>query len=136
MMDKRKVRAVPDRSLSDRYSTRYVIVDMETGEILDDAQGYGYRTAQKAYACWGYKTRDKSRDAEKAEKRAHIRAWMKENRKFMGALEEISFEIWKGSWGPEDRFNAKLVSELLKEWDLHPDFTAGELLREWGRHPI
>lgn len=38
---------------------RYIIVDAETGEILDDAQGYGYKTKQNAYKCWGYKHSDK-----------------------------------------------------------------------------
>ena len=28
---------------------------------VDDAQGYGYKSAQKAYAGWAYKNRDKSR---------------------------------------------------------------------------
>ena len=31
---------------SDRIEKRYVIADTESGEIVDDAQGYGYRTAQ------------------------------------------------------------------------------------------
>ena len=34
---------------------RYVIKDMESGTIVDDAQGYGYKSAQKAYAGWAYK---------------------------------------------------------------------------------
>lgn len=37
------------------YSYRYIIVDSVTNTVLDDAQGYGYRTPQKAYACWKYK---------------------------------------------------------------------------------
>ena len=32
----------------DTRETRYYIVDVNTGEVLDDAQGYGYKTAQKA----------------------------------------------------------------------------------------
>ena len=32
--------------------TRYEIVDPETGEVLDDAQGYGYRSIEKARAAW------------------------------------------------------------------------------------
>ena len=40
---------------------RYVIKDMESGVIVDDAQGYGYKSAQKAYAGWAYKSRDKSK---------------------------------------------------------------------------
>ena len=55
---------------------RYVIKDMESGEIVDDAQGYGYKSAQKAYAGWAYKNRDKSRDSEKAEKERMISKWM------------------------------------------------------------
>ena len=39
----------------DTTLTRYRIVSTETGEVLDDAQGYGYTTAQKAYAGYGYK---------------------------------------------------------------------------------
>ena len=42
--------------LSQWYDPRYVIVDTSTGEIVDDAQGYGYKSEQKAYACFSYKT--------------------------------------------------------------------------------
>ena len=35
--------------------TRYVLVDTDTGEIVDDAQGYGYDTAQKAQRAYRYK---------------------------------------------------------------------------------
>ncbi|MCQ2414567.1 MAG: hypothetical protein MJ063_00745 [Lachnospiraceae bacterium] len=34
---------------------RYIIIDEETGEVLDDAQGYGFKTFQKAIKCWGWK---------------------------------------------------------------------------------
>ena len=33
----------------DSLLERYIIVDEDTGEILDDAQGYGFRTKQGAY---------------------------------------------------------------------------------------
>ena len=62
-MDK-KYRAVVFKmpNNSDKAERRYVIKDMESGEIVDDAQGYGYKSAQKAYAGWAYKRRDKSKD--------------------------------------------------------------------------
>ena len=114
--------------------TRYRIVDTDTGEILDDAQGYGYKTAQKAYAAWGYKNRDKTKDAEKEEKKQHIRHWLKQHKQFANAMEEFYFEIeCKHSWGPDDRFDAKFVQEMLDENNLHPDFSAGELLKVWLR---
>lgn len=34
---------------------RYIIVNPNTGEILDDVQGYGYRSPQKAHIAWNYK---------------------------------------------------------------------------------
>ena len=57
-MTKRNVIAVEDKSLSTEYKKRYVIVDKDTGEILDTAQGYGYKSAQNAYAAYSYKTKE------------------------------------------------------------------------------
>ena len=34
---------------------RYIIIDEDTGEVIDDAQGYGYKNKQKAYAAYNYK---------------------------------------------------------------------------------
>lgn len=39
------------------FETRYRIVSTATGKVLDDAQGYGYKTAQKAHAAYAYKKR-------------------------------------------------------------------------------
>ena len=57
---KRKVKVVESKTLSSRYDKRFVVVDEETGNVLDDAQGYGYKSKQKAMAAWNYKNRDKS----------------------------------------------------------------------------
>lgn len=100
-----------------QYHDRFCIIDTETGEIVDDAQGYGYKTAQNAYKAWGYKNRDKSKDAEKEEKRKLVRNWMKEHKAVIRTLETYEFEIeCKGSWGPRDHFNAEFVRKQLEEW--------------------
>lgn len=126
------VTVVRSASLSGAWDDRFVVVDKETGEILDDAQGYGYKSKTKAYAAWTYKNRDKSKDNEKAEKKARIEQWMRKHKNFVAAMDEYCFEIEvKGSWGPDDRFDAKFVREMLKSSGLEPDFTAGELLRVW-----
>lgn len=52
---------------------RYRIVSTETGEILDDAQGYGYKSAQKAYAAYAYKHRDKKRIRKNKPKRNRLK---------------------------------------------------------------
>ena len=126
-----KFKAVESSSLSTFYKKRYVIVDEDTGEILDDAQGYGYKSPQKAHAAFAYKNRDKSRDKEKAAKKKRIQAWMKEHRDFVQDMDAIVFEMAKGSWDPNDKIDAALVRKMLKEHNLDPDFSAGELLRVW-----
>ena len=120
----------------EEYSTteiRYRIVSVDTGEVLDDAQGYGYKTAQKAYAGYSYKNRDKSKDKAKQEKVNKIKKWMKENKSFIDNLEVIAFEIMKDSCCNET-INATIVNELLKENKLSPDFTANELLKVWRKY--
>lgn len=128
-----EIAAIFNRELSSGRDRRYVVVDKNTQEVLDDAHGYGYRSPQKAYAAYAYKHRDKSKDKEKAAKTKKIRSWMKEHKDFVKLMDQIAFEIAKGSWGPDDKFDAKLVKQLLKENDLEPDFTAAELIRVWQR---
>ena len=123
VMDK-SYKAVPFRKI------RFCIVDVNTGKILDDAQGYGYRTAQKAYAGYSYKNRDKSKDKERLAKK-HIRNWMSQNKSFVKLMDAYAFEIAKGTMAPDDKFDAKFVKNLLKSEGLEPDFTVGELLKVW-----
>ena len=125
------IAVVRSEALSSKYESRFVVIDKDTGKVLDDAQGYGYKTPQKAHAAWAYKTRDKSKDAEKAARRKHIQKWLKEHKDFQKAMDTFAFEIAKGSWGPDDTFDAKLVKEMLKDMDV--DFTASELLRVWEK---
>lgn len=51
--------------LSKQYEPRYVIVNEETGEILDDANGYGYKTIQTAHKGWGTKVNQKKKKTNK-----------------------------------------------------------------------
>ena len=120
-----------DSKLSKGNEKRFVVVDKNTGEILDDAQGYGYKTIRNAYSAYAYKTRDKSKDKEKLAKKKHIQRWMKEHKNFVEMMDTIAFEIAKGSWEPDDKFNAKLVKKMLSENGLEVDFTASELLKVW-----
>ena len=53
MSETKKV--VESKTLSGPYDRRFVVVAEETGNVLDDAQGYGYKSKQKAMAAWSYK---------------------------------------------------------------------------------
>lgn len=115
----------------DTFEIRYCILSTDTGEVLDDAQGYGYKTAQKAYSAYAYKTRDKSKDKERAAKKKHIEQWMTENKSFVRLMDDYTFQIAKGTMAPDDKFDAKFVKDLLEEQGLETDFTASELLKVW-----
>lgn len=132
-MDYNDISVVESKALSSQYEKRYVIVDKNSGKVLDDAQGYGYKSKQNAYSAYAYKHRDKKKDREKKTKERHIKAWLKEHKDFTKFMDQIAFEIAKGSWGPDEKFNAKQVKQMLKNCGLEPDFTAGELLKVWRK---
>lgn len=50
-------KAVAYQPNKNSFEIRYCIVSTATGEVLDDAQGYGYKTAQKAHAAYTHKKR-------------------------------------------------------------------------------
>lgn len=45
--------------MKQNYKNPYIVINTETGEILDDAQGEGYRTIQNAKKAWRYKNKQK-----------------------------------------------------------------------------
>lgn len=125
-------KVIPSPSLSKNFEQRFVIVDAETGAVLDNAQGYGYKSAQSAHAAWAYKHRDRSKDAELKKKEKAVQAWCKEHRDFVSALGDEAFHLAKGSCGPGEKFNAAYVRKCFAEagfTDL--PFSASEFLRFW-----
>ena len=132
-MTEKTYKVVESEKLSTYDEKRYIVIDIKTGKVLDDAQGYGYKSIKKAYSAYGYKKRDKSKDKEKQMKEKKIKNWMLENRSFIKLMDQIAFEIVKGSWGPEEKFNTAFLKKMLKENNLNPDFTAFELLKVWQK---
>lgn len=127
------ISVIESKELSAPYQKRYVVINKDTGEILDDAQGYGYKTPQKAYAAYNYKNTSKKKRREKLAKERHIRQWLKEHRCFSEMMAEANFRIAKGEYGPDAEFNSAFVQEMLKENNIEVDFAASELLRVWSK---
>lgn len=127
------IKAIKSDSLSSSYDTRFVIVNTETGEILDDAQGYGYRSAQKAYAAYTYKHRDKSKDKQRKQEEKAIKKWWQDHKELSKDLEQIAFEIAKGSWGPDDKLDTKLLKTILKQENIESEYSPGKLLKVWKK---
>ena len=130
-MSDKKISVVLDGSLSSPMDKRYIIIDIETGEVLDNAQGYGYKSERKAYASYSYKTRDKSRDKEKALKASQIKKWLDENKDFTEALDTCAFEAAKTSPSGQSKVDLNLIKTLLKASGIKTNFTPSEILRCW-----
>lgn len=45
----KQYKAVESERLSKPYDKRYVLIDTTTGEVVDDAQGWGFKSAENAY---------------------------------------------------------------------------------------
>jgi hypothetical protein len=86
---------------------RYIIVDRESGKVLDNANGYGYKTKPNAYRAGWYKySGGKSKvDA--------TRAWWRKHRSFYEALSDEMFYIAKDCCGIDD--GGKTYEEELRE---------------------
>lgn len=131
--NKKNIKVVRSDKLSKNYEDRFVVVIADTGEILDDAQGYGYRTKQKAHAAYNYKNRNRSKDKKRKQEEKAIRKWWLEHKELNKFLQGIAVEILKGSWGPDDKLDAKLLREIMQRNHVESDFSAGKLLRVWKK---
>ena len=68
----------------DRYDigwseTRWRLVDTDTGEIVDDAQGWGYKSAQNAHRAYGYRKRPKGKRRRGASVKRRVKRLMEGN---------------------------------------------------------
>jgi len=106
-------RIIVHKQVRINHQERFVLMDDETGEIVDDAQGYGYKTVQGAYKAYRYKSLTKNERKARENKIKLIKRWCKNNNSIMEFLGQIEFEILKGSWGPDEHFDEKLVTAIL-----------------------
>lgn len=107
------IKAVESEDLSINGEDRYVIVDIETGEILDDANGYGYKSAKNAYAAYAYKNRSKEENEKEKVSKENLKKFFKEHKKLIRSLEDELFYALKD--GDKIDFNSDFIKSFFKE---------------------
>lgn len=116
---------------------RYCVISATTGEILDDAQGYGYKSVKNALAAYPYKVRydqrhaaadKKAKDTELADR---VHKWMNRNGAFVADMNNCAESIKKGEWAEGITFSPAFVRGLLAGARLNPKFSAEELFEVW-----
>ena len=91
---------------------RWDIVDFETGEIIDDAQGYGYKSQQKAAKAgwWKFKGgKGKTKNEEKT-----VKLWMSTNAKYVDEYEEIVIYNFKEPLNEKELENVLYLKTGIK----------------------
>lgn len=128
-MDNKDIKVIKSEELSSAFDNRFIIINIHTGEILDDAQGYGYKTIKKAFAAFYYKKNNKKSDAKKkkALKRT-IERWLDKNEDFKDDIEYWLIQIIaKGC--TDVVLNEGTVSDLLKAHNIElKSFSIKQLL--------
>ena len=124
------IKAIRSKELSSQWEPRYVVVDTDTGEILDDAQGYGYKSPQNAYAAYAHKSRSRQKRVDIQRKERAIFAWLKGHKNFDEWLLDAEFQSSKCN----ETLTANDVNNMLIEGGYGElPFTAADLLRSWRR---
>lgn len=127
----RKITAVRGGSMDTNYKPRYILVDEATGEIVDDAQGYGYKDARKAYSAFYYKHRDKTKDGEKRRIKKLVIKFCKDNPELIEDLLDLEFHVLKMN-DKNITFNSKIVSDYFKNCGIENlDFSIEDFLKYW-----
>jgi hypothetical protein len=85
-MDKQKKYKVIDCQMNDNPYDKRFIITTEDGEILDDAQGYGYKSAPAAHKAYWYKFQKGKEKIEKNKKELNL--FCKKNKKFIKEFNE------------------------------------------------
>lgn len=118
-----KPKAIPAPELG--YG-RWILVDETTGEILDDAQGYGYKSAAGAHRAYAYKTMPKQKKQQREHIRYQVEQFWKQHRAISDDIDSFMFDAYKNG----EEFTNQDVEEVLREHNItHDGLTISQLMK-------
>lgn len=118
---------VEDKTLGNGYEPRYVVINPETGEVLDDAQGYGFKTRQAAYKCYGFKLNHENPKQYKKDMKKIIKDFIEANK---DAFNEV-YRSLEYATRDNEKVTNKMIIQLLKQYNIELPFTINDLKRFW-----
>ena len=126
---------IQSKKLSKPNSPRYIIADIVNKVVLDDAQGYGYRTVENAQKSWMFKqTKYYQNMQEEKSRRREINAWLDTQHWLSKALftqEKLSETGLLRNESMDNQFNVPFVEKTLNEQGITSPYTSSEILDAW-----
>lgn len=118
-----------DGFIQDSYvEKRWIIVDADTEEVFDDAQGYGYKTPQKAHIALKYKSRPKSEFVKDAYIKDCVQAFCQRHRRLIDLIGESMLDAAKCHEELSDDDVLNLIPLGIQQ---EMNFTVKQLLKYW-----
>jgi hypothetical protein len=114
-------------SLSSSFDKRYVVIDEATGAIMDDAQGYGYKSAQNAHRAHTYKSMSPKKKRQRDAAKRRVQRWCAEHAEFMQHVKQSMFYAMKDG----ENLTETDVLAILAEHGLELPFSVKDLIRHW-----
>lgn len=122
------VRVVASAGLSSNFDKRYVVVDAATGEIVDDAQGYGYKSAQNAHRAHPYESMPPKKKRQRDAAKRQVQRWCAQHPEFMQHVEQSMFYAVKD----DQNVTEVDVRAILAEHGLELLLSVEDLVRHWN----
>lgn len=88
-----------------------MLINADTGEIVDDAQGYGYKTAQKAHAAYAYQHRTPKQAKAHKKNQQLNKAFLKAHKGFDNGWAEVCLDCYKNGEEPTYQDFKSLVNQ-------------------------
>ena len=99
------------------YETRFRLVNKDTGKIIDDAQGYGYRTVQGCYKAIYYKRNRGTIKSDEKKARGLIRQHKRIYESAIGEVNSLLFEDCKDGFHRPKKEYLDMFSDEIKKSD-------------------
>jgi hypothetical protein len=121
------VRVVASAALSSNFDKRYVVVDEATGEVVDDAQGCGYKSAHNAHRAHAYKSMPPKNKHQRDAAKRQAQRWCAQHPEFMQHVEQSMFYAMKDGQNVTEAD----VRAMLAEHGFQLPFSVKDLMGNW-----
>lgn len=123
-------KVVYSRELSSEYEPRYIVIQPKTGAVLDDAQGFGYTSREKAAKAYTYKKMPHPEQRSLAARKRRVEKWCLEHLDVVDGYADICLQHMKATGDGRISMSSAVVSRYLKDcgYDNLP-FSAQDFIR-------